>query len=104
MGREHRNIKSIWREYEDYEIHSLECHEPFGNSNRKTSIKLGMFMRITRDYHTWLHNTSEGRLKNKELQQEMRLKCIEHHQMSEEDFDEIFIKGNRLIIDKYIRR
>lgn len=104
MGREHRGIKSIWRSYEDWEVNSLECHEVYGASNRKTSIKLGMFMRITREYHHWLHNTSEGRLKNKELQQEMKQKCLAHHNMSDEDFHEIFVKGNRQVRDKYIGR
>jgi len=104
MGREHHGIKSIYREYEDWEICSLEPHEPWMASNRKTSINLGMFMYIPREYHHWLHNTKEGREKNKEHMEEMKLKCLEYHRMSEHDFHEIFIKGNRLIRDKYIRR
>jgi len=104
MGKEHKGIKSIYKDYEDWEVNTLEPHEPWLGSNRTTSIKLGMFMYITREYHDWLHTKSEGKEKNKELQQEMKLKCIEYHNMSEEDFDEIFIKGNRLIRDKYIRR
>lgn len=104
MGKEHRGITSIYKDYEDWEINTLEPHEPWLGSNRTVSIKLGMFMYITRDYHHWLHNVSEGKLKNKELQQEMKELCMAHHNMSEEDFKQIFIKGNRRVIDKYIRR
>lgn len=104
MGKEHRNIKSIYKDYEDWEISVLEPHEPHGASNRQTSIKLGLFMYITRKYHYWLHNTSEGKLKNKEHQEEMKQKCLEYHNMSELDFEQIFIKGNRRVRDKYIGR
>ncbi len=102
MGKEHRGIKSIYKDYEDWEINTLEPHEPWGASNRTTSIKLGMFMYIPRIYHHYLHNTHEGKLQNKELQEEMKWLCIVHHNMSEYDFKEIFFKGNRLIRDKYI--
>jgi len=101
VGKEHRGIKSIYKDYEEWEINTLEPHEPWGNSNRKISILLGMFMYITREYHAWLHNTAEGRLKNKELQEEMWVKCIEHHNMSNQDFHEIFVKGNRKLLDYY---
>jgi len=102
MGKEHRGIKSIYKDYEDWELNTLEPHEPYGGSNRQTSIKLGMFMYIPRIYHHKLHNTSEGKLENKELQKEFRYLCIKTHNMSEEDFHEIFIKGNSSIRDKYI--
>ena len=102
MGKEHQGIKSIWRNYEDWELNTLEPHEVYGHSNRKTSILLGMFMYIDREYHHWLHNTSDGREENKELQQEMKVKCMEYHNMSESDFDDIFIRGYSHIRDKYL--
>jgi len=102
MGKEHRGIKSIYKDYEDWEIDILEPHEPWGASNRQTSIKLGMFMWLHRTYHHWIHNTGDGEQENERLRKDMKQKCLEHHNMSEEDFNEIFIKGNRLIRDKYI--
>ena len=104
MGKEHKGIKSIYRDYEDWEINTLEPHEPWKASNRTTSIKLGMFMYINRDYHAWLHETEEGQEQDKIHKAEMTQKCLEHYNMSEKDFEEIFIKGNRIVRDKYIRR
>jgi len=104
MGKEHKGIKSIYKDYEDWEVNTLEPHEPWKSSNRTTSIKLGMFMYITRDYHAWLHETEEGQVKDNMHKEEMKQKCMEYHNMSERDFHEVFIKGNRLIRDKYIRR
>ena len=104
MGREHKGIKSIYKDYEDWEINTLEPHEPWLGSNRTISILLGMFMYITRDYHNWLHTQSEGKLKNLEYQEEMKQLCMEVHDMPEEDFEQIFIKGNRRVRDKYIGR
>ncbi len=102
MGKEHLKVKSIYRDYEDWEVQTLEAHECFGGSNRQTSRKLGMFLYISRDYHARLHNTHEGKLENLELQEEMKQLCLEHHNMSEEDFHEIFVKGNRRIRDSYL--
>ncbi len=102
MGKEHRGINSLYSDYEDWVIETCEPHEPYGGSNRQTSIKLGMFMYITREYHARLHNTHKGKLENLELQEEMKQLCLEHHNMSEEDFHEIFVKGNRRIRDSYI--
>ncbi|MDB4302095.1 hypothetical protein N9924_00870 [bacterium] len=104
MGKEHKKIKSIYKDYEDLELNTLEPHEPWGASNRTISIKLGMFMYITRDYHAWLHNTAEGKLNNLELQKEMKELCMEYYCMPESDFNEIFIRGNRRLRDIYIRR
>jgi len=104
MGKKHRGITSIYKDYEDWEINTLEPHEPWKSSNRTTSIKLGMFMYITREYHDWIHRTSEGQEQDEIFKEEMKQLCMAHHNMSEEDFEQIFIKGNRRVIDKYIRR
>ena len=91
VGKEHRGIKSIYKEYEDWEINTLQAHEPIkGNPNRKLSIKFGMFMYITPEYHDWLHTTEEGQKQDKVYKREMQVLCMEVHDMTEEEFREIF--------------
>ncbi len=91
MGKEHKGIKSIYKDYEDWEINTLEPHEPIkGNPNRKLSIKYGMFMYITRDHHHRLHHTDEGQAQDEEYKKEMQLLCMESHNMTEDEFRGIF--------------
>ncbi len=94
MGKEHRGIKSIYKDYEDWEIETYEPHEPIkGNPNRRLSIERGMFMYIDRTYHNWLHVTEEGQIKDKEYKEEMQLLCMEAYNMSIDEFRSLFGKN-----------
>lgn len=90
MGKEHLKHPSIYKDYEDWEIEQLEPHEPIGNKNRSLSIKHGLYMYVNRKYHRWLHDTHEGRIKNRELQAEMQEKWMDHNNKSIADFMAIF--------------
>jgi len=91
MGKEHQGIKSIYKDYEDWQTTNLQPHEPIkGNPNRTISISYGMFMYITPEYHNWLHVTEEGQEQDKIYKREMQVLCMEVHNMTEEEFREIF--------------
>jgi len=91
MGKEHKSIKSIYRDYEDWELEYLEAHEPIkGNPNRRLSIERGMFMYITSEEHHRLHHTDEGQALDEQYKKEMQLLCMEAHNMTEDEFREVF--------------
>ncbi len=91
MGKEHVGIKSIYKDYEEWELSTLQPHEPIkGNPNRRLSIERGMFMYITPEYHHWLHTTEEGQEQDKLYKLEMQTLCMDHCNVTEDEFREIF--------------